>query len=120
MPQPVQHKFAGEANNFFAVHNRLTDLAMLMIEARDENWRIRRIAGKDPCGAGLFSTGKEDSGSPRRERERPLSILALSCSYLNGTEPRPPHRLKTNILPTQICQLPDSQPCIEHYDCRVS
>jgi hypothetical protein len=41
MPQPVQHKFAGEADNFLAVHNRLTDLAMLMIEARDENWRIR-------------------------------------------------------------------------------
>ena len=58
MPQAVQHKFAGEADNFLAVHNRLTDLAMLMIEARDENWRIRKSPGKTHAELDCFRRAK--------------------------------------------------------------
>jgi len=54
VPQTVQHKFAGETDNLLTVHNRLTDLAVLVIEARNENGTVRRVSREDVGRDGVF------------------------------------------------------------------
>lgn len=78
VPEAVRDQFAGVAPRLLSVDYRLTDFAMLVVEAGYKDRRIGNVARKDTRRLGELATGKEDRRCSGGQWESTLRVLTLT------------------------------------------